>query len=201
MLVGQEGASWDSPPAQHLPVGQGLPRGTQGGWGGCRVLWSPPSWLLHLDTQHRLLQPPPNVAAPRASLLLPRAGRAGPHARRLGGTQVLGATISVPPSFSGGRAQCLQPAQPPAAGGSEKRRGHRRGPQARCGQGTAQLSPVSCARHRYWESWGAERGGVGTGVLQTPAPWMAATLEQRGGRQGARAEEPPANRLHRGAKP
>lgn len=69
--------------------------------GGCRVLWSPLSQLPHLDTKHRLLQLSPNIAAPRASLLLPQAGRARLHAHCLSGTPLPHATISVPPSFPG----------------------------------------------------------------------------------------------------
>lgn len=139
------------------PRGTGSPpRHTRRMGGGCRVLWSPPSWLLHLDTQHRLLQLPPKGCCPQ-SITAPSPGRQSRAPRSPARWHAAPcATISVPLSFSGGQARCLQPAQPPAEGGSEKHRGHQQGPQARCGQGTAQLSPISCAHHGSWESWGAE---------------------------------------------
>lgn len=54
-------------------VGQGLSWVTKGEQLGFRVLWSPPSRLPDLIREHWLLQ------APRASVLLPQTGRAGPH--------------------------------------------------------------------------------------------------------------------------
>ena len=167
----QRGKNMPPGTAPHLPVGQGLTRGNQGGCGGLQSAMVPS--IPAAPSGHRAWAPtaPLNVAAPRASLLLPRAGRAGPQAER-GPTLAGSVARSSPchdfssPKFPWELSPCLQPAQPPAAGGSERRQGHRWGPWAYCGQGTARLSTTSRThhvqpRHGSWESQGMEQGGVG----------------------------------------
>lgn len=177
--------------AQHLLVGQGLPRGTQG---GCRRLqeaaggYGPLHPSCPIWTQSTGSYSPPEHCCPRASLLLPWGRQSwSPHSPAQWHTAPPCHDFSSP-KFFWQLSSCLQPAQPSAAGGSERRRGHHWGPRACCGQATARLSAASRThhvqpQHGSRESRGMERGGVGqagggrlagvamgTGVLQTPAP-------------------------------
>lgn len=138
-LMGQEDASWHSPAS--LSETRSLSehtRRTQGLQGAvvCSIMTATSGWTQSMGSYS-----PQNVAAPRAPLLPPWAGRAGCHAYHLIGTQLPGATISVPP-FPG-----TEPVSPTssAAGcrGSERHRGRRWGHQAHCRQGTACLTTMS----------------------------------------------------------
>lgn len=153
---------------------------------------------------HRAQAPtaPPNVADPRASLLLPWGRWSwSPHSPVQWHTAPPCHDFSSPKLFWQLSSR-LQPAQPSAAGGSERRQGHHWGPRACCGQATARLSAVSHThhvqpQHGSRESRGMERGGVGqagggrlagvamgTGVLQTPAPPGSCNPGAEGWQQG-----------------
>lgn len=187
--AGQEDASWDSPAS---PAGTVSPRSHKEDTGGCRVLWSSPSQLPHLNTEHSFLQPPlppPQCCCPQ-SITGPSLGR---QSRALAGTQLPHVSLA---------------AEPEAAGGSERHQDHQCGPRAHFGQSTAQLGTASCMGPGRAGTWSrASRGGrmdgapVDMEVLQTPVPQAAATVEQRGSRRQGWAGDPPANWPRCRAKP
>lgn len=76
---------------------------------GFRVLWSPTSWLPDLNREHGLLQ------APRASVLLPQAGRAGPQTQQFSSTHLPMHQLQLP-EVPGQLSPCVQPS--PRGGGS-----------------------------------------------------------------------------------
>lgn len=149
--------------AQHLPMGQGLPQGTQGGHR--RLQGAIVTSILAAPSGHRSrapTAPPQTLLPPQHHCFFPHSlgGRSGAH---VPGSVAHGSLVSrfQFPKFPWQLSPCLQPAQPPAAAGSERHRGHQWGPQACCGQGTARLSTVSSTQHvraqpGSRESWGIE---------------------------------------------
>lgn len=176
--MGQEDASWHSPaslsgtrsPSEHARRTQGLQGAVVSS-----ILTATSGWTRSMGSYR-----PQNVAAPRAPLHPPWAGRAGPHAYHLIGTRLPGAMFLVPP-FPG-----TEPMSPSSSAAGEVKDTGAAGGDTRHAAGRAQPVSPPChhvqPQHRSWESWGMQRGGVGqagrkagwgcTGheVLQTLAP-------------------------------
>lgn len=147
--------------AQHLPVGQGLPWGTQGGHRGLQGAMVPS--IPAAPSGHKAQAPTalPKHCCPQSITASSPGGQSeAPRSLPQWHTAPPRHNFSSP-KFPQQLSPCLQPVQLLTAGGSERRRGHQWGPWARCGQGTAQLSTTSCThpiqpQQGSWESQDAE---------------------------------------------